>query len=104
VFLAPALDSISQGRLTEIKEKVGSLEALLKKDNARAGNVKEEDYDDLDVPDDEKDLEPTPLALVDILYEEDADETLMDLGIQLGKLRITDRIGGFIRPRIAEEV
>lgn len=54
--------------------------------------------------DDEKDLEPTPLAVVDATYYEDADDDLMDLGIRLGKFRITERIGGFVRPKFLEEV
>src|SRR6266536_1372189 len=35
VFLAPALDQASQLKLTEIKEKVGSLERLLERDVAK---------------------------------------------------------------------
>jgi Fungal Zn(2)-Cys(6) binuclear cluster domain len=107
LFLAPALDSASQSRLTEIKEKVGSLEALLEKDlSSRAvTQVKEEEDDEgFVMPDDERDLEPTPLALQDAPYGDDAQLELLDLGVQLGKLRLTDRIGGFVRPRIAEEV
>ena len=32
------------------------------------------------------------------------DDDLLDLGIQLGKMRITERIGGFFRPKISQEV
>lgn len=53
---------------------------------------------------DEKDLEPTPLATVDAAYYEDADDDLMDLGVQFGKFRMTERIGGFVRPKILDEV
>src|SRR3981189_2644899 len=35
LFLAPALDSVSQQRLNEIKEKMGSLERVLEQDVAR---------------------------------------------------------------------
>jgi hypothetical protein len=39
------------------------------------------------VPDDEKDLEPTPLAVVDAAYEDDANDDMLDLGIRVGKMR-----------------
>ena len=55
-------------------------------------------------PDDENNLEPTPLAFQDALYYDDADDDLMDLGVQVGKMRITERLGGFVRPKIAFEV
>src|ERR1700761_9160725 len=35
MFLAPALDSVSQQKLNEIKEKMGSLEKVLEQDVAR---------------------------------------------------------------------
>ena len=118
VFLAPALDQASQLKLTEIKEKVGSLERLLERDVAKSslGGVgspppsqdralPDDAEDDLPANEDEKDLEPTPLATVDAAYGDDGDDDdLLDLGIQLGKMRITERIGGFFRPKIAQEV
>lgn len=118
MFLAPALDQASQLKLTEIKEKVGSLERLLERDVAKNSQnqssatspsqdraLPDDVDDDLPANEDEKDLEPTPLALVDAVYDVDGeDDDLLDLGIQLGKLRITERIGGFFRPKISEEV
>lgn len=118
VFLAPALDQASQLKLTEIKEKVGSLERLLERDVAKSnlGGVgspppsqdralPDEAEDDLPANEDERDLEPTPLAVVDAAYGDDGDDDdLLDLGIQLGKMRFTERIGGFFRPKIAQEV
>jgi hypothetical protein len=116
VFLAPALDQASQLKLTEIKEKVGSLERLLERDvakNAAAATTSsgqdralpDDAEDDLPANEDEKDLEPTPLAVVDAAYDVDGDDDdLLDLGIQLGKMRITERIGGFFRPKISQEV
>ncbi|KAI9810845.1 MAG: hypothetical protein M1827_006052 [Pycnora praestabilis] len=108
VFLAPALDSASQLKLTEIKEKMGSLERGLEHDVARhaaRGTVPGE-RDDEYVPEaeDAKGLEPTPLAVADAAYEDDADDDLMDLGIQMGKMRLSERIGGFFRPKMTEEL
>ena len=116
MFLAPALDQASQLKLTEIKEKVGSLERLLERDVAKGSRnsatspdqdraLPDDADDDLPAHEDEKDLEPTPLAVVDAAYDVDGeDDDLLDLGIQLGKMRITERIGGFFRPKISEEV
>jgi hypothetical protein len=104
VFLAPALDQASLLKLTEIKEKVGSLERLLERDVAKSAAaapvtspsqdraLPDDADDDLPANEDEKDLEPTPLAVVDAAYEVDGDDDdLLDLGIQLGKMRITER-------------
>ncbi|KAL8951331.1 MAG: hypothetical protein Q9222_002696 [Ikaeria aurantiellina] len=112
VFLAPALDSASQLRLTEIKEKMGSLERVLEQDVARKGVKQklwkaEPDIDQVDFapePEDEKDLEPTPLAVSDAVYDDDADDDLADLGFAMGRMRLSDRIGGFFRPKMAEEL
>jgi hypothetical protein len=116
VFLAPALDTASQHKITEIKEKMGFLDRVLEqevakkkaKENNKAGLLpgqeESDEEQDLPIPDDEKDLEPTPLAVMDAAYEDDADDDLLDLGIKLGKLRMTERLGGFVRPKMAEEV
>lgn len=111
LFLAPALDSASQLKLNEIKEKMGSLERVLEQDVAKKGarigprrGVDDEEIDFAPEPEDEKDLEPTPLALKDVTYDDNADDDLRDLGFMMGKVRITDRVGGFFRPKMAEEV
>jgi len=123
VFLAPALDPASQLKLAEIKEKMGSLERTLEEDVAKrktsSGLLKREDgghllqgldwgdssEEETTPADDEKDLEPTPLAVPDAAYYEDADDdVLVDLGVKIGKMRLTDRIGGFVRPKIHREV
>ncbi|KAK7969496.1 fungal specific transcription factor domain-containing protein, partial [Apiospora saccharicola] len=56
--------------------------------------------------DEERYLESTPLAALDLTYEDDADgaDDMIDLGIQIGRMRITERIGGLSRPRISEEI
>ena len=117
LFLAPALDSAAQLKLTEIKEKMGSLERVLEQDVAKKGNRSgarrdghlslrdaEDDVDFAPEPEDERDLVPTPMATSDAAYGDDADDDLADLGFRMGKLRLTDRIGGFFRPKMAEEV
>lgn len=108
LFLAPALDSVSQQRLNEIKEKMGSLERVLEEDVARregkpaksmssasdrrssadlpGGEISSSD-NEAGVPDDEKGLEPTPLAVIDAAYADDANDDVLDLGIKIGKMR-----------------
>lgn len=111
VYLGPKLDEASQLRLTEIKEKVGSLERQLERDVAKSTTKAaaqqriladdiEGDYDE------ERDLEITPMVALDLTYEDDADGTddIIDLGIQVGRMRITERIGGLNRPRLSEEI
>lgn len=108
LFLAPALDSVSQQRLNEIKEKMGTLERVLEEDVARrdgkapkpvlttserrssadlpGGEISSSD-NEAGVPDDEKGLEPTPLAVIDASYEDDTNDDILDLGIKIGKMR-----------------
>jgi hypothetical protein len=122
--LAPALDPAAQLKLAEIKEKMGSLERTLEEDVAKqkstpsssahkegglwfgsleSGDSSEEGARDAE---DVRDLEPTPMAVPDAAYYEDADDddVLIDLGVKIGKMRITERVGGFVRPRFHSEV
>jgi hypothetical protein len=116
------LDAAAQLKLNEIKEKMGTLERTLEDDiacrnrasssgsgagDALPGNTEsseEEGDEEQDGPDDEKDLEPTPLAVQDAAYYEDADDDVMDLGVLVGKMRLTERVGGFVRPKFSQEV
>ena len=136
LYLAPALDSLSQRKLAEMKERMGALEKGLEREGSGRGGkahrggtqvfpvvvgkggaggagVKVEveggeeeegaSGDDGEVEDEEA-LEPTPLADLDAGYEDNGDDEMMDLGVQMGKMRITDRIGGWIRPKLVDEL
>ncbi|KAI0200121.1 hypothetical protein F4808DRAFT_178931 [Astrocystis sublimbata] len=114
LYIGPRLDEASQMRLAEIKEKQGTLERQLERDVAKSSTPKttlqqriladevEDEYSD------ERDLEATPLVALDLTYEDDADgggaDDMIDLGIQIGKMRMTERIGGLSRPRLSEEI
>ncbi|KAI3400448.1 hypothetical protein diail_3069 [Diaporthe ilicicola] len=111
LYLGPKLDEASQLRLTEIKEKVGSLERQLERDVAKSGSRGFHQQrilaDDVEGEfDEERELEITPMVALDLTYEDDADGTddIMDLGVQVGKMRLTEKIGGMNRPRISEEI
>ncbi|KAJ3563384.1 hypothetical protein NPX13_g8219 [Xylaria arbuscula] len=107
------MDEASQMRLAEIKEKQGTLERQLERDVAKStiprGTLQQRILAD-EVEDgfeDEHDLEATPLVALDLTYEDDADgdaDDMIDLGVQIGKMRITERIGGLSRPRLSEEI
>ncbi|KAI0817502.1 hypothetical protein GGR55DRAFT_685132 [Xylaria sp. FL0064] len=113
LYIGPRLDEASQMRLAEIKEKQGTLERQLERDIAKStaskGTLQQRILADEveDGYDDERDLEATPLVALDLTYEDDADggaDDMIDLGIQIGKMRITERIGGLSRPRLSEEI
>lgn len=126
LFLAPAMGPDARRKLTELKDKMGSLERVLEQDAAAHQALHQDgsqfDGDDrvdsnalvsllessteaqAQVPEDEKNLNPTPLAVQDAAYEDGSDDDTVDLGFKLGKMRMTDRVGGFFRPKIADEV
>lgn len=121
MFLAPALDSLSQKKLNEIKEKMGSLERTLEDDVARrrienkrktarksSADLPGEgsESDEGPVPEDERGLEATPLATVDAAYDVDGEDNddVLDLGFRVGKFRMSERLGGLFRPKLAEEM
>ncbi|KAI4244953.1 MAG: hypothetical protein LQ352_006675 [Teloschistes flavicans] len=97
-------------KLTEIKEKMGSLERVLEQDVARKGARQtlwkvDPEGEQIDFsPEPEDQLEPTPLAVSDAVYDDDADNDLADLGFAMGRMRLSDRIGGFVRPKMTEEM
>lgn len=49
-------------------------------------------------------LEPTLMATTNAAHEDDANDDVLDLGIRIGKMRMTERLGGFFRPKLTEEV
>ncbi|KAJ5710562.1 hypothetical protein N7488_004718 [Penicillium malachiteum] len=53
---------------------------------------------------DEGFLEPTPLAIQDAAYGGNDDSEVKDIGLQIGRMRLGERVGGLYRPRIADEV
>ena len=123
LYLAPSANPQSQQKLADIKEKMGALEKTLEREvagqnpkthlgGAHITKVSSElglthveaDPDEEVGAEDEEGLEPTPLAALDNVYEDNADDELMDLGVQMGKMRISERIGGWIRPKLVEEL
>ena len=116
VYLAPAMDPVGKAKLAEVKEKMGLLERTLEEDVAKRQGSREssgsagapedskEFSSDEDIPEDEKDLEPSSLLTLDAAYYEDVDDDSVDLGVKFGRMRITDRLGGWVRPKFSEEV
>lgn len=126
LYLAPALDSHSQQKLADIKEKMGALEKNLEREVVSKNSkpllggahvtksplgetshthIAPDDEDEGGLAaEDEETLEPTPLAALDNVYDDGGDDELMDLGVQMGKMRISERIGGWIRPKLVDEL
>lgn len=124
VFIASGLDADGQKRLAEVKEKMGILERSLEEDVARERRTKsatasenrrsstlpgqDESYSDQEDDEDTRNLNPTHLATEDAAYydgdADNDDDDIVDLGIAMGKVRISERIGGLVRPRFSEEV
>jgi hypothetical protein len=123
VFIASGLDVDAQKRLADVKEKMGILERSLEEDVARLSRSKsgdtndarrasalpgqEEAYSDQEDDDDTRDLDPSRFVTEDAAYYDDDmnnNDDIVDLGITMGKVRITERIGGLVRPRFSEEV
>jgi len=121
MFLAPALDSVSQKKLNEIKEKMGTLERTLEDDIAKRRSEEKKQFrrtsstdlpgegsesEEGPIPEDEKGLEATPLATVDATYEDNEgdNDDILDLGFRVGKFRMSERLGGLFRPKMAEEM
>jgi hypothetical protein len=123
VFIAQSLDPQAQAKLAEVKEKMGMLEQTLEQDLSRRDDSTQSSkspttsYEapllpgqDVDHSDDEEEdlrgLGPSRFGIQDITYHEDDDDNddIVDLGVAIGKLRITERIGGLVRPKFSEEV
>lgn len=119
VYLGPKLDEVGKLRLTEIKDEMGSVERQLETDVAKGraarrggdaawrGRILANDVED-ELLGEERDLQITPMVALDVAYDDYSDgngvDDVIDLGIRVGKMRITERIGGLSRPRLSEEV
>ncbi|KAK1077337.1 hypothetical protein LTR33_008170 [Friedmanniomyces endolithicus] len=123
LYLAPSLDPQSQAKLADIKERMGALERNLEREvtgrtakphmgganitqptGADSTHAHVDGDEDDEAGEDEDVLEPTPLAALDNTYEDNGDDELMDLGVQMGKMRISERIGGWVRPKLVDEL
>jgi hypothetical protein len=119
-FISPSFDAAAQARLAEVKEKMGILEKSLEEDIVRrnraqigsstsasvSNSLTQQDTYSEEEDEDTKDLKSSAYAREDAAYYEDeeGDDDIVDLGIALGKVRITERIGGLVRPKFSDEV
>jgi hypothetical protein len=104
-FFAPNSDPVAQAKLAEVKEKMGILERSLEAELAQKRR-NEVSYSDDDEDDEIHNLDPSRMAEDDAAFYEDeeANDDIVDLGIAMGKVRITERIGGLMRPKFSAEV
>jgi hypothetical protein len=123
IFIAQDSDPHVQAKIAEVKEKVNMLERTLEQDISHKDSIQRSsksppayeapvlpgqdlDHSDQEDDDDLKDVGPSHFGVHDITYHEDQDndDDIVDLGISIGRLRITERIGGLVRPKYHEEV
>lgn len=106
-------DAQFRQRLTEMKEAKDAIDNTLRGDqpeSAKGGSRRkrtrkpeEPMSDDSETSADNGHLEPTPLAFQYAAYADEADN-IEDLGFRIGRMRIGERIGGYYRPRMADEI
>ncbi|CAI7613380.1 unnamed protein product [Penicillium glandicola] len=106
-------DAEFRRKLTEVKEAKDVIDGALRADFDKPSNSKNEHRKRIRQPEDSKYhsdtsddgyLEPTPLAVQDAAYADDADDEIEDLGIRIGRMWLGERIGGLYRPKIADEI
>ena len=114
-------DLVSQDSVSRIKRKARHIEN--KRFNlprfkselrlpSQGDNFRDDDSTECETPllenaaDDTEKLLSNPLAVADAAYDDDADDD--DAGVEksfgVGQFSMTDRIGSFFRPKLAEEV
>jgi hypothetical protein len=123
VFITSSADVDAKKRLAEVKEQMGALERSLEEDVVRLSRCKsnvafddrshsglpgqDESHSGQEDDEDTRDLKSNRFVSEDAAYYEDdvdRNDDIVDLGIAMGKVRITERIGGLVRPRFSEEV
>ncbi|KAJ5942552.1 hypothetical protein N7516_002720 [Penicillium verrucosum] len=91
-------DAQLRQRLTEMKEAKDAIDDTFRGINGSPQS------DDSNTSADDGYLEPTPLAVQDAAYADEADDDIEDLGFRIGRMRMGARIGGYYRPNIADEI
>lgn len=108
-------DTQLRQKLTEMKEAKDAIDNTLRdhpgspKGGSRRKRTRNPEEPEEPISDDSETsvnnghLEPTPLAVQDAAYADEADD-VEDLGFRIGRMRLGERIGGHYRPMIADEV
>ncbi|KAF3053565.1 hypothetical protein E8E11_011800 [Didymella keratinophila] len=93
--------SLEEDIVRRIQAQTGSSTSPSVSDSLR----QQETYSDEEA-EDTKDLKSSAYVREDAAYYEDeeGDDDIVDLGIALGKIRITERIGGLVRPKFSDEL
>ncbi|KAH8727163.1 fungal-specific transcription factor domain-containing protein [Phaeosphaeriaceae sp. PMI808] len=123
VFIASGLNADARKKLAEVKEKMGILEKSLEEGVTKTTHLKhrrtsdmmtpnplpgqQESHSDQEDDEDTKNVTQSGFAVEDASYYDNGtynDDDIADLGIAMGRVRITERIGGLVRPRFSEEL
>ena len=114
-------DPVSQDSVSRIKRKARHIEnkrfnlPRFKSElrlSSQSDNLQDDDSTEGDTPLSENAADPrdtllsNPLAVADAAYDDDADDDVADVeqSFGVGQFSMTDRIGSFFRPKLAEEV
>ena len=115
LYVPQALAPEDLAKLNQLKRRNRDLESALEQQVAKPANKPktrkrtygQDDTDDSDSDDSTDKLQPTKFAVAAAAYkhdEADNDDDVLGIGLRIGKVQLTDRIGGYFRPRMADEV
>ena len=121
IYMTEKPDTVSQDSVTRIKRKARHIEnkrfnlPRFKSElrlSSKADNFQDDDSTEGETPllesavGDTEDPLFNPLAVADAAYDDDADDddANVEQSFGVGQFSMTDRIGGFFRPKLAEEV
>lgn len=114
-------DTVSQDSVSRIKRKARHIEnrrfnlPRFKSElrlSSQGDSLQDDDSTEGEMPLSENAVDPAetllsnPLAVADAAYDDDADDDVADVeqSFCVGQFSMTDRIGNFFRPKLAEEV
>ena len=114
LYVPQALAPEDLAKLNQLKRRNRDLECALEQQVAKPVNKprgrkrsSQDDSDDSDSEENGDKLQPTKFAVAAAVYghgDGDDDDDVLGIGLRIGKVQLTDRIGGYFRPRMADEV
>lgn len=91
--------------LASLKEEFRPLHRQMEREVVQSNSAARTLAEEVDDDDGNGVAEPTDLEAAGIRYEEDGDmDDLINLGVRVGRMRITERVGGVTMPRLSVEV
>lgn len=105
LYMSSQLHEASHVLLASLKEEFRPLHRQMEREVVQSNSAARTLAEEVDDDDGNGVAEPTDLEAAGIRYEEDGDmDDLIDLGVRVGRMRITERVGGLTMPRLSVEV